>query len=325
MARRAKQPAGKSLKIHLKIQVVDLCHVAAADLEELWQHEVRFWREWLLWDVSAAFAALRRLVERGRLLGKAVLVNAQTVGYAHYGVAGPLGVISGLVVSPDWSRTPVGETLLRNTVDAIRGQGVSRIESPFMSVDYPWLAAVFEREGFRTYGREVLRFDLHHARSPVHVPALVAVEPWRDTHLREAAAILQTAYAGGVEAEIHQGYRTVDGCHVVLDNIVNQGSCGTLVHEASGMAHHRGRGTGFVLVTEVAPQQGHLTHIAVLPEYQGLGIGRGLLEYSVGRVAALGFDTLSLIVSRSNERARGIYQAMGFQSVLAFPVFTWER
>jgi ribosomal protein S18 acetylase RimI-like enzyme len=112
---------------------------------------------------------------------------------------------------------------------------------------------------------------------------------------------------------------------VVLDNIVNQGGCGILVPEASAMARHRGRDIGFVLVTEVSPQQGHLTHIAVLPEYQGLGIGRGLLDYSVRRVAARRFDTLSLIVSRSNDRALGLYQAMGFQSALAFPVFTWER
>ncbi|MGH8065764.1 MAG: hypothetical protein ACRERE_11155, partial [Candidatus Entotheonellia bacterium] len=244
------------MKTHLKVQVVDLCRVTAAALEDLWQREVCFWRDRLLWDVSAAFAALRRVVERGRLPGKAVLVNARTVGYAYYGVAGPLGVISGFVVSPDWSRTPVGETLLKKTVDAIRGKGVSRIESPFMSIDYPWLAAAFEREGFRTYGREVLRFDLHQARSPVHIPALVALEPWRDTHLREAAAILQTAYAGGVEAEIHQEYRTVDGCHVVLDNIVNQGRCGILVPEASATARHRSRDIGFVLVTEVAHQQG---------------------------------------------------------------------
>jgi ribosomal protein S18 acetylase RimI-like enzyme len=36
------------------------------------------------------------------------------------------------------------------------------------------------------------------------------------------------------------------------------------------------------------------------------------------------FETLSLIVSRSNAGALGLYQAMGFQSVRAFPVFVWE-
>jgi ribosomal protein S18 acetylase RimI-like enzyme len=63
----------------------------------------------------------------------------------------------------------------------------------------------------------------------------------------------------------------------------------------------------------------------VLPEYQGQGIGRGLLDYSLRRLTAAGFETLSLIVSRANDRALTLYQDMGFQSVLAFPVGIWER
>src|SRR5688572_6412721 len=99
--------------------------VTPAELEDLWQHEVRLWRDQLLWDVSAGFAALRRIVERGGLSGKAVRVDGQTVGYAYYGVAGRLGAISGLVASPDWSSTEVGEMLLKRTVEAIREKGVS--------------------------------------------------------------------------------------------------------------------------------------------------------------------------------------------------------
>ena len=156
-------------------------------------------------------------------------------------------------------------------------------------------------------------------------PALVSLEPWQETHLGEAAAILQAAYAGGIEAEILALYRSMDGCRTVLDNIVNQGSCGVLVPEASAIAHNRGRSLGFVVVTEVAPRQGHLPQVAVLPEYQRQGIGRGLLDYSLRRLAEGGFETLSLIVSRANNRALTLYQAMGFQSVLAFPVGIWER
>jgi ribosomal protein S18 acetylase RimI-like enzyme len=313
------------LNSHLNVQVVDLGAVTPADLEDLWQHEVHLWHDRLLWDVSGTCAALRRIVERRGLPGKAIRVNAQTVGYAYYGVVGRLGVISGLVVSPDWQSTDVGETLLHQTVDQIRRQGVSRIESPFVSIDAPWLAPVFEREGFRTYWREFLRCELRQARRPVQAPAMVSLEPWREAHLHEAAAILQAAYDAGVEAEIDAQYRTVDGCRVMLDNMLNQGSCGMLVSEASAIARQRGRGIGFVVVTEVAPRQGHLTQVAVLPESQRRGVGRALLDYSLWRLAECRFDTLSLIVSRSNDRARELYQATGFQSVLAFPVGIWER
>ncbi len=314
----------KPLKTPLDIQVVDLGVVTLADLEDLWRSEVRFWRTQLLWDVSGTFAALRRIMERGGLPGKAVRANGRTVGCAYYGAAGRLGMISGLVVSPDWHRTCVGETLVQATLDAIRRMGVSRIESRFVSIDAAWLVPAFERKGCHTYWREFLRFDLRQMRGVVQAPTSLALEPWRQTHLGEAAVMLQQAYAGGVDAEVHEQYRTVDGCQGILDDVLNQGSCGMFVPEASAMARDRGRGMGFDLVTEISPQQGHLTHIVVVPEYQRRGVGRGLLEYSLQRLTERRFETLSLIVSRSNEGALGLYQAMGFQSVLTFPVCVWE-
>jgi len=67
-----------------------------------------------------------------------------------------------------------------------------------------------------------------------------------------------------------------------------------------------------------------LPQVAVLPAYQRQGIGRGLLDHSLRRLAERGYETLSLIVSRSNDRALTLYRAMGFQEVLAFPVGIWE-
>jgi len=305
--------------------VVDLRTVEAAELDDLWQHEVRLWRERLLWDVSDACAARRRVVDRHGLPGKAVRLGARTVAYAYYVIPGRLGVIAGLVVSPDWSSTGVGGTLLQATVDEIRLKGVPRIESPFVSFDCPWLTRAFEREGFCIYWREFLRLELRRSHGPVSPLAMVHLEPWRGSHLREAAPIMQAAYEGGVEAEINELYRTSDGCGVVLENSLSQGGCGIPVVEASAMARHRGRGIGFAVVTEIAPRQGHLAQVAVLPEYQRRGVGRLLLSHSLSQLVALQFDTFSLIVSRANHRALQMYRAMGFQSALSFPVFVWER
>ncbi len=156
-------------------------------------------------------------------------------------------------------------------------------------------------------------------------PTMVSLDPWQQSHLGDAAGILQAAYAGGLEAELLAQYRTVDGCREVLDQVLNQGTCGLFVSEASALARQRGRSIGLVVVTEVAPRQGHLPQIAVLPEYQHQGLGRALLNYSLRRLAERGFDTLSLTVSRANDRALKLYRATGFQSVLAFPVGIWER
>jgi ribosomal protein S18 acetylase RimI-like enzyme len=49
-----------------------------------------------------------------------------------------------------------------------------------------------------------------------------------------------------------------------------------------------------------------------------------LVHHCLTQLAARHFDTLSLIVSRANTHALRLYQAMGLQEVLAFPVFVWE-
>jgi ribosomal protein S18 acetylase RimI-like enzyme len=154
---------------------------------------------------------------------------------------------------------------------------------------------------------------------------MVQLEPWWGLQLDEAAGVMHAAYDGGVDAEVYLQYRTAAGCRVVLDNLLNQGTCGNPVADASAMARHRGRAIGFVVVAEIAPRQGHLPQLVVVPEYQGRGIGRSLMDYSLSRLAERHFDTLSLIVSRANTRALRLYQTMGFQSVLSFPAFTWER
>jgi GNAT superfamily N-acetyltransferase len=309
----------------LRPQVVDLYTVKPAELEALWQHEAQWWREQLRWDISDNVAALRRVLARGGVAGKAVRIGPETVGYAYYGMVDRLAMIAGPVLAPEWSNAAVGEPLLQEIVDAVRRQGVWRIESQCVATDGSWRCPAFEHAGFRTYWREFMRFDLSQTPEPISPPALVHLESWRGASLPAAAAIMQAAYEGSIDVEINARYRTVDGCREALEQLLNQGGCGMFVATASTIACHKGQSIGFVLVTESAPRQGHLAQVAVHPDYQRQGVGRFLLSHSLAQLAALQFDTLSLIVSRANTGALGLYQAMGWQAVLAFPAFAWER
>jgi ribosomal protein S18 acetylase RimI-like enzyme len=312
------------LKTPTSIQVVDLRTVTPTELDALWQHEIRFWRERLLWDISGTCAALRRLVERGSLPGKAVRVGDRTVGYTYYGVAERLALMCSLVVLPDWSHTNVVEALVQESVGQIKRQGVNRIEGQFLSIDAPWLVATFEHVGFRTYWREFLRMAIPQPRDLVRPAVPMDLQPLQGASIDEAAAILHAAYEGSVEAKIHPRYRTVEGCRQVLDNVINQGSFGMLVDEASVLARYRSQGLGLAVVAEVAPRHGHLTQVAVVPQYQRRGVGQLLLNYSVSRLIEHHFETFSLIVSRDNAPALRLYHMNGLQSVLSFPVFVWE-
>jgi GNAT superfamily N-acetyltransferase len=142
--------------------VVDLSIVRPGELERLWQHEAQSWQERLLWDISDPLYRLQRMVERGSIAGKTLRDVTGAAGYACYMVAGKLGVISRLVMSPECDAGGA-EILIRETVGAVRRTGASRIECPFISIDSPSLPQLFEQQGFHTYWREFLRCQLYPA------------------------------------------------------------------------------------------------------------------------------------------------------------------
>jgi ribosomal protein S18 acetylase RimI-like enzyme len=304
--------------------VVDLQTVLPAELEELWQREEQLWRERLFWDVSDRIAMLRRVFARRGVQGVALRIGRRTVGYAYYVISGRLGVLAGLDLAPDGAAVHAGPTLLYAAMQALRQHDVTRIESPSVSFDSTWLTTAFEAEGFRTYWREFLRLHLNAPPKPLGVLPNMRLEPLQRTHLSEAAEIMHAAYEGGVDAEMSLLYRTVGGCRLVLDHILHQPNSGVPINQASAFVRHGGQGVGFIVITEIARQQGHLAQVVVLPAYQRQGVAQWLVNYSLSQLASLKFDTLSLIVSHDNTRALRLYQNMGFQSVLAFPVFVWE-
>lgn len=52
--------------------------------------------------------------------------------------------------------------------------------------------------------------------------------------------------------------------------------------------------------------------VAVEQEARGRGVGRALMEALLDRACVRGIDRVSLHVSRENDRARGLYEALGF-------------
>ena len=68
------------------------------------------------------------------------------------------------------------------------------------------------------------------------------------------------------------------------------------------------------------PLSWHIEAMAVLPEYQGQGLGRRFIEIAKGQCRHNGFDVLSLYVFEANEGARRLYQRCGFKSVDRVPI-----
>jgi len=56
-------------------------------------------------------------------------------------------------------------------------------------------------------------------------------------------------------------------------------------------------------------------HLAVLPEFQGRGLGKILLAHAESKAKHAGFATIALTVELDNKRAISLYANQGFQIV----------
>ena len=309
------------------LQVVDLCRVRPYELRSLWDREARLWRERFDWDVSTAMSALERAVDRGGLVGKAIRCDGVTAAYAYYVVEGDRGVISGLGVSPAFRDSEIGRMMLHAILEDLYRRRVRRIETQFVCFDAPWLAECFEAEGFQTFWRDFLRRTVSRVHPDAGSSSRVVLLPWTAWNLSEMAALMERAHRGGADAEMNELYRSSSGCRLLLNNIVRQRGCGKALAEVSTVAREPSTdaAAGFAIVTEIAKGHGHLAQVAVDPTFQRQGVGRLLLRNTLDRLAAIGIRTLSLMVSRDNDRALRLYRALGFDSTYRFPVFSLER
>lgn len=72
-------------------------------------------------------------------------------------------------------------------------------------------------------------------------------------------------------------------------------------------------------VTEVLRDEYLLSNLAVLPPFEGRGVGRFLLQRADELARAAGFRRITLTVEIGNERARGLYLSHGYRVIQRHP------
>jgi len=65
-------------------------------------------------------------------------------------------------------------------------------------------------------------------------------------------------------------------------------------------------------MNDLATRTAYITHIAIVPAYQGRGYGRQLLEHTIATARARGFVRLNLEVLKDNTPALHLYQSHHF-------------
>ncbi len=71
---------------------------------------------------------------------------------------------------------------------------------------------------------------------------------------------------------------------------------------------------GFIWVSIIEPEA-EILEIVIAPEFQGVGLGKKLLRYTLAALEENGINKYFLEVRASNEAAIGLYRSMGFEKV----------
>ena len=78
-------------------------------------------------------------------------------------------------------------------------------------------------------------------------------------------------------------------------------------------------------LTRLSHDTVHLAQLAVAPEARGRGLARRLTVLSLDAAAAAGYARATLLVSERNQRARHVYDQLGFEEAAMFVSAVWDQ
>ncbi len=316
-----------------QLEVLDLRHFSAAQLQPLLLEEADRWQRRLFWDYSGSTTVLLKYLDSRVLPGFVALRRGKVAGYAFAVFEAAKAVLGDVYAfgEGDGPANPVCETLLVHLLEMLQSApGVDRIESQLLMFSSGALGEPFATRGFVPFPRLFMVTEVSApAARPAQstLPAGITLEPWQPAAYDSAAELIHLAYAGHVDSGINDQYRTVHGAQRFLHNIVRFPGCGIFDPQSSWLLRRTSTREllGVLLCSRVRQDSAHITQLCISPALRGLGLGPALLHHCIAGLENSGVASLSLTVTESNTGARRIYEQYGFRTVHRFDAMVWDQ
>ena len=321
-----------------QLEVLDLRHFSAAQLQPLLMEEADRWQRRLFWDYSGSTTVLLKYLDSRVLPGFVALRRGKVAGYAFAVFEAAKAVLGDVYAfgEGESASNPVCETLLVHLLEMLQSApGVDRIESQLLMFPTGALGAPFSARGFLPHPRLFMVADLttrSRAGAAQPLPSGIALEPWQPALYEPAAELIHLSYIGHVDSGINDQYRSVHGAQRFLHNIVRFPGCGIFDAESSWFLRNTRSGNSrnpdllaMVLCSRVRQDSAHITQLCVSPALRGLGLGPTLLRHCILGLEATGVKSLSLTVTESNSGARRLYEQHGFRTAHRFDAMVWDQ
>jgi ribosomal protein S18 acetylase RimI-like enzyme len=310
----------------------DLKYLPISYLDEnallpLMQEEEKAWMSDLSWDYSPIRQILISFIKQKLLPGYAAVNAKSTIGYTYFLVNQAKGIIGALYVTRTSAAQEAVEELLSLTISSLKdSQNIKRVEAQIMPFNNLGFTATFTQHGFSYYPRYYLDLDLKNYRNTTASPPLEQIIPWSSAYLERASEMSMISYQNQTDAEICEDYRTKEGCEGYLRSLVENPGCGIFMPETSFIAlDGQGSPCGFIICSRISGGAGMIPQIAVHPSHQGRSVGNALMHHAFEQLKALGFQSVSLTVTKKNRRAFDWYQRLGFKIRKEFGAYVWQR
>ena len=135
------------------MRLVDLRQLSVHQLASLLDEEAALWRSELHWDYQFSIDLIKKFLDSHSLAGVVAFEDERPAGYGFYVVEDHKGMLGGLFVSPRYAQTGIGEQILGDIVQTLRGTPqVTRIEAQLMPFGAS-LEGLLTRNDFRLFPR----------------------------------------------------------------------------------------------------------------------------------------------------------------------------
>lgn len=313
-------------------RILDLRHFGSAAMRPLLEREARVWAETMSWDYSSSAEMILRYMDAKILPGLVAMENDRPAGYAFYVYEGSKGVVGDLFAATSGGEAQdehVRVQLAELVIETLQNTpGVDRVEAQLLVHRSGQTAKPFLQAGFRRFTRLFMELKLGPAgkRRTLVFPQ-VELRPWTENDFQPAGQLITQAYAGHIDSEINDQYRSLGGAMRFLNNIVRFPGCGVFDAGSSLVAVSRetGQMIGLLLCSRVREDVGHVTQVCLAPDHRGRGLGEALMNACARELARRGFQSLSLTVTENNRQAVELYRKLGFETRKMFDAFVWQQ
>jgi ribosomal protein S18 acetylase RimI-like enzyme len=304
-----------------------ISHYDETSLTPIMEEEEKMWMSDLGWDYSTIRLILASFVKNRQLPGYVAVNSQKVIGYTYYLINQTKGILGALYASETNRSQEAVEQLLARAISHLKDfSDIRRIESQIMPFHNLSIPPTFTQHGFDYFPRYYLVLRLDSMTENSDVSSEKRIVPWNSGYLVRAAEMTVISYCNQTDAEICEDYRTKPGCENYLRSLVENPGCGFFMPKASFISlDERGTFCGFLICSRISTRVAMIPQIAVHPSHQGRGVGTSLIYRSLRELKSLGFQSVSLMVSRENRRAFDWYRRVGFRMRKEFGAYVWQR